>query len=383
MARKRTRRKLKDFFKKGAKPTAGNYSDFIDSVLNAIDDGVFKPEEPDKPIKIDAHGLHENLLDFGAGKETHWRISQKPGGRKAGFNLSSSENSIGDSRLYIDAGTGNMGVGGADPRAKLHVRQTEAEVAFRVDDDKGEDATPFIVRSDGRVGVGSMAADPRVKLEVDGMVKVNGALRLEKGEAVNHVSPDVRLGQSDASVPTQKAVKNYVDAGMESTRKNLETKAAELTANLSFPKGGIIMWSGASPPAGWALCDGSKGTPDLRGRFVLGSGQGQGLADRPLRQRGGEENHALTMAEMPKHDHAASMASAGSHKHTFTAWKANFDHAGRATESCNDDDGDGTFTRETASVGDHNHAITQQKRGSSAAHNNMPPYFVLAYIMKL
>ncbi len=40
-----------------------------------------------------------------------------------------------------------------------------------------------------------------------------------------------------------------------------------------FPPGGIIMWSGleADIPKGWALCDGANGTPDLRGRFVLGA----------------------------------------------------------------------------------------------------------------
>jgi hypothetical protein len=42
----------------------------------------------------------------------------------------------------------------------------------------------------------------------------------------------------------------------------------------SIPIGGIIMWSGsiASIPSGWALCNGSNGTPDLRDRFVVGAG---------------------------------------------------------------------------------------------------------------
>ena len=39
-------------------------------------------------------------------------------------------------------------------------------------------------------------------------------------------------------------------------------------------KGIIVMWSGADTdvPAGWVLCDGTNNTPDLRGRFILGSG---------------------------------------------------------------------------------------------------------------
>ena len=41
-----------------------------------------------------------------------------------------------------------------------------------------------------------------------------------------------------------------------------------------MPSRGIIMWSGTTTdiPAGWALCDGTGGTPDLRNRFILGAG---------------------------------------------------------------------------------------------------------------
>ena len=49
--------------------------------------------------------------------------------------------------------------------------------------------------------------------------------------------------------------------------------------------------------------------PDLRGRIANGSGQGQGLAPYSLGQRGGEEQHTLTMTEMP----------AASHNHAITA----------------------------------------------------------------
>ncbi len=43
--------------------------------------------------------------------------------------------------------------------------------------------------------------------------------------------------------------------------------------NHLVPPGGIIMWSGAinDIPVGWALCDGSNGTPDLRDRFIVGA----------------------------------------------------------------------------------------------------------------
>ena len=41
-----------------------------------------------------------------------------------------------------------------------------------------------------------------------------------------------------------------------------------------IPTGAILLWSGSigSIPAGWYLCNGSNGTPDLRDRFVVGAG---------------------------------------------------------------------------------------------------------------
>ena len=40
------------------------------------------------------------------------------------------------------------------------------------------------------------------------------------------------------------------------------------------PSGVILMWSGSTDtiPAGWALCNGQDGTPDLTDRFILGAG---------------------------------------------------------------------------------------------------------------
>ena len=42
----------------------------------------------------------------------------------------------------------------------------------------------------------------------------------------------------------------------------------------AVPTGGIIMWSGsiASIPAGYVLCDGTNGTPNLKDSFVVGAG---------------------------------------------------------------------------------------------------------------
>ena len=52
-------------------------------------------------------------------------------------------------------------------------------------------------------------------------------------------------------------------------------RALDEVRRFLMPSRGIIMWSGtaADIPTGWALCDGTGGTPDLTDRFILGAGK--------------------------------------------------------------------------------------------------------------
>ena len=58
------------------------------------------------------------------------------------------------------------------------------------------------------------------------------------------------------------------------TYDNLYGIPSSIASATAVPSGGIIMWSGSigSIPSGYVLCNGSNGTPDLRDRFVVGSG---------------------------------------------------------------------------------------------------------------
>lgn len=62
----------------------------------------------------------------------------------------------------------------------------------------------------------------------------------------------------------------------------------------------IGMWSGdiAEIPLGWQLCDGTKGKPDLRDKFVVGSGGGYKTGSK-----GGVIHSKLSMKNIPSHDH--------------------------------------------------------------------------------
>jgi microcystin-dependent protein len=133
----------------------------------------------------------------------------------------------------------------------------------------------------------------------------------------------------------------------------------------TIPVGGIIMWSGAvaSVPAGWAICDGNNGTPNLSGRFVLGAGSGAGLTPRSPGQTGGAETHQLTVAEMPSHGHSISVNTVG--------YSASWNGSAEATAAPGQGRNNGWRTWNTAGT------------GNNAAHNNMPPFYSLAYIMRV
>ena len=118
MAQK-TRSELQDLFQTGAKPSQQDFADFIESTLNRRDDGIEKPSGANTPLKINAQGDDEKLLDFynSDGDTKTWSISQKSGNNE-GLNIS---NSSGDSQLFIDSNTGNVGIGTDTPGATLDV----------------------------------------------------------------------------------------------------------------------------------------------------------------------------------------------------------------------------------------------------------------------
>lgn len=89
-------------------------------------------------------------------------------------------------------------------------------------------------------------------------------------------------------------------------------EAIHTSLQVLIPRGAILAWPGlGAVPAGWAVCDGTGGTPDLRDRFVRGAGpsNAHGAA-------GGSHTHTLTAAEMPSHTHTVTLGGAsGGHAH--------------------------------------------------------------------
>lgn len=150
--------------------------------------------------------------------------------------------------------------------------------------------------------------------------------------------------------------------------------AAGDAVNFGQLAGIVVMWSGsaASIPAGWSLCDGTNGTPDLRGRFIVGAGGSYAVA-----ATGGAETVTLTAAQMPVHSHTGTTSSAGEHTHAGGGVLAGvFNEVGTPAENAN------LINSATGSAGAHTHTFTTNNAGSGEAHENRPPYYALCFIRK-
>lgn len=174
------------------------------------------------------------------------------------------------------------------------------------------------------------------------------------------------------------------------------------------PLGGIIMWSGVNAPSGYQLCDGSslpstsplrpevKKTPDLRERFIVGASNTVAIGST-----GGANSVTLGTNNVPYHNHTGTTKNQSSnHNHAFPGddqlsfgkdvggWSgtsiANFGYD--ATSSSKGGNGTMWVTGENRS--DHTHEFeTSYKFGNASggtdAHENRPPYYALAFIMRV
>ncbi len=145
-----------------------------------------------------------------------------------------------------------------------------------------------------------------------------------------------------------------------------------------FPRYMIIAWALNEIPKGWAMCDGLKyilnangiaerndsigfQTPKLTGRFVLGGGSDTGLSLRVPGQKGGREKITLTIKELPKHRHNFGRDYWDDGKDKYKG----VDLGNYLNQWSNDLSGETT------------------EAGQGLPFDNMPPFYVLWYIMKL
>jgi hypothetical protein len=130
-----------------------------------------------------------------------------------------------------------------------------------------------------------------------------------------------------------------------------------------IPAGGIFLWSGSigSIPAGYVLCNGSNGTPDLRDRFVVGAG-----STYAVNATGGSADAVVV-------SHTHSITDAG-HSHIVSLPTATI------PTNSNQSPGPGSGGNQSSST--EVTGISINTAGVSGTNANLPPYYALCYIMK-
>lgn len=128
----------------------------------------------------------------------------------------------------------------------------------------------------------------------------------------------------------------------------------------------------------WHLCDGTNGTPDLRNRFIYG---GTGMNNGAT---GGEASVTLNVSNVPSHGHMVrtwnNVSSGYPQLYRNGKWERYTSGAFRASGKWAANAG---TTAQAPQNGLGDPAGTTDGTGGNQPHNNMPPYFVLAFIMKL
>ena len=180
----------------------------------------------------------------------------------------------------------------------------------------------------------------------------------------------------------------------------------------SIPAGTIVMYNGDTAPTGWSLCDGGGGRPDLRDKFIVGSGNSYNTGNQ-----GGSANTELVAHTHygPVHDHpintsfninASGTTSVDDVPHTHpvagtvgtgSGLNAGADYTGnyspRSTNAATDTNHSHTFTinttaslsGSTSNSGNLETSNAYDGNGNTAgggSGGNLPPYYALCYIIK-
>lgn len=175
------------------------------------------------------------------------------------------------------------------------------------------------------------------------------------------------------SVSIARAIINQnVSSNVVTSDSNGDLSTVPIT-DVIVPYGSIIMWSGNMDniPIGWAFCDGNNGTPDLRGRFVL-------CANPENNANNGRWKH------WPGETGGNEFVLAN---HTHRYWDTKFSENSKYAsgydilDASNNKPGHNKFDRDNSLMGTYE--TTKEPNIQTTDNDTRPPFFVLAYIMKI
>ncbi len=224
-------------------------------------------------------------------------------------------------------------------------------------------------------------------------------------EAIRNLSNvATQLQAGGLTIPGDLTIKGKLNVSSDiTTAANLNSANLNVTGSFNMvPKGTIIAFNSDKAPEGWALCDGTNGTPDLRGRFIrmhsssLGGFNEWGgkvlggnitayeksiggnsrddsntwMLNHKFGDRAGTDHHILHVNEMPVHSHIINT--------DYKLMTPNTYKRGLKDGGYDGYDAGGGSTQPIPG-----NTVGTTNAGGGWGHNNQPPYYVLSYIMKL
>ena len=174
------------------------------------------------------------------------------------------------------------------------------------------------------------------------------------------------LKETGGSIKVQANSHGAVTTGVM-TATSFVGNGAGLTGIQGIPTGVIMMWSGtiATIPSGFALCDGSNNTPDLRDKFIVGAKQDDGVG----------------AASTAKSNITGSLAATGGSTSATTSQEGVHEFTGSEDNSAQVQDASSSYNgiQNKNSRDRHQHGIDWRHTHTVPT---IPPFYAIAYIMK-
>ncbi|KMW71366.1 hypothetical protein TI10_21070 [Photorhabdus luminescens subsp. luminescens] len=348
----------------------------------------------DKTINVESTGISVNLgwgIKIGDGLDV-----------KASNGINVDSNGV-----SVKANNGiNVNSNGVSVKASDGINVNSNGVSIKANNGINVNSNGVAVKSNNGINVDSNGVSVKAK---------NATIKVESTGISVGIGWGVKAGGEGLDVKASNGI-NVDSNGVSVKAGNgikVDNNGVSIDSSKILPRGMIVMFSGSSVPTGWALCDGNSGTPNLIDRFILGgklsdiNGKSNDKASGSTNAKEFKINTTnkkltisikgtkLSQKQIPEHRHIGGMAyynGTGSKYGSFrikTEQSKQIDNnpdkldfmsstlgGRRNLFSGNDISPYYLYTSNTGSGEEHTHAV-------DASANITPPYYILAFIMKL